>query len=153
MRKIMLLAAALAMLGMGPQLAQARDQGAGGRHFSTHAGVKFHRPHHGFEHRRRGFFGPHQGRGFFGPHHGFEHHGRGFFAKPRHFRNFGHQEFVFRFGDYGGFVSEFRPLPRFRADHFQGWGFKLRRLRPYAHWHHRGFGKPWHAQHRKTPNR
>ena len=53
MRKIAVLAAMLAVLGMASQAADAGNRSAGFRHVSPHVGAKLH----GFKFHRPGFFG------------------------------------------------------------------------------------------------
>jgi hypothetical protein len=108
MRKIMLLAAVVAALGMLSQPTEARDRGFGVRHFSGHAGPKLHLRHHGLKFHHGGFLG--KNRPFKSRHFGhFGHGGRAFkfghvpHFKPRHFGHFGQGGFVLKFSD-GDFV-------------------------------------------------
>jgi hypothetical protein len=96
-RKIMMLAAMVAALGIAPQPAEARDFGFGFRHGSPQVGAKLHRPHHGAT----------------------VHH-RGITAKPRHFkpRRFDRGGLVLRFGDRRGAIAKFAPAPRVKRRHF-----------------------------------
>jgi hypothetical protein len=145
MRKILVLAAMVAAVGMASRLAEARDRGFGSRHFSWHAGPKMHLRHHGFNF----------------------HHG-GFFGKPRHFGHFGHRGFVFKFGDHDGFVFKFGHVPHFEPRHFghfghkgrfrdhQGFGFRFGHIPPYwfglghggpfFEFGHPGHFEPWHRR-------
>jgi hypothetical protein len=82
MRKIMLLAAIVAALGMASQPTEARDRGFGFRHFSGHAGPKLQLRHHGLKFDHGGVFG--KPRPFKSRHFGHAPH-----FKPRHFRHFG----------------------------------------------------------------
>jgi hypothetical protein len=145
MRRIMLIAAITAALGMATQPAEARDRGFGFRHFSGPASPKLHPRHHGLKFHHGSFLGT--PRPFKSRHFGhFDH--RGFASKfghvphfkPRHFRG----GLVLKFGD-GDFVLRFGHVPHFkhrhlgRRHHHQGLflGFDLpRQFRP---WHHRGF--------------
>jgi hypothetical protein len=147
MRKIMLLAAILAVLGMASQSAAARDHGFGFRHFSEHAVPKLHLRHHGLKFHHGGVFGKH---GAFKSRH-FGRFGHRSFSstfghvprfKPRHFGHFGQGGLVLKFGD-GDFVLRFGHVPRFQHRHFGHrhhhpglfFGFdQPRRLRP---WHDR----------------
>jgi len=111
MRKIMLLAAILAMLGMASQSAAARDHGFSFRQFSEHAVPKLHLRHHGLKFHHGGVFGK---DGAFKSRH-FGHFGHRSFSskfghvprfKPRHFGLFGLGGLVLKFGD-GDFVLRF----------------------------------------------
>ena len=162
MRKILVLAAIVAAVGMVSQAAEAGDRTFSFRHFSPHAGTGFHRPHLSLKFHHRGFFGKHR------------------HFKPLPFGHFGHRGFVFKFGDHEGFVFEFGHVPHFKPRHFGHFGhkgrfsdrrgfafkfghiphfkphpfglghggrfFKFGHPRPFAPWHRRGFafGKPWH---------
>jgi hypothetical protein len=138
MRKILMLAAMLAAVGIAPQPAEAGDRGFGFRHFSGHAGAKFHRPHHGLKFHRRGLFGKHRQ---------FE---------PRHFGHFGHRGFVLKFG-VGDLRFRFGHVPRFERHlfgHRHGHGGLILRFgqpRHLAPWHHRGFAFRMHR--RDAPQR
>jgi hypothetical protein len=108
MRKVVVLAAVVAALGMASHTAEARDRGFGFRHFSGHAGPKLHLRHHGLKFHHGGVFGKH--RPF----------------KSRHFRHFGQR----------GFASKFGHVPRLKPTHFGHFGqgglvlkFGERRLR------------------------
>jgi hypothetical protein len=131
MRKILVLAAGLAALGMASQAAEARDRTFSFRHLSPHAGTGFHLPHRGLKFHHRGFFGTHR------------------HFKPWPFGHFGHRGFAFRFGDHEGFVFKFGHVPHFKPHPFGlGHGgpfFKFGHPRHFAPWHPRGFafGKPW----------
>jgi hypothetical protein len=71
MRKVVVLAAVVAALGMASHTAEARDRGFGFRHFSGHALAKLYLRHEGFKFHYGGFFREHQP------------------FKPRHFGHFG----------------------------------------------------------------
>jgi hypothetical protein len=125
MRKIMLLAAILAVLGMASQWAAARDHGFGFRHFSEHAVPKLYLRHHGFKF--------HHGRSLGKP--------RPF--KSRHFGHFRHRGLVLKFGN-GNFVLKFGHMPQVNHHHF-GHGLQRRGLffgfdqpRRFRPWHDRG---------------
>jgi hypothetical protein len=143
MRKILVLAAVLAAVGMASRIADARDRTFSFWHFSPHAGTGFHLPHHG------GFFGKHRhfkpwpfghfGHGGFvfkfGDHEGFlfgfEHVPH---FKPWHFGHFGHKDFGLRFGDHGGSVFKFGHIPHFKPH-------------PFGLWHGGSFFKFSHRRH------
>jgi hypothetical protein len=155
MRKILVLAAIVAAVGMVSQATEARDRTFSFRHFSPHAGTGFHLPHHG------GFFGKHRhfkpwpfgqlghrGSVFkFGDHEGFVFEfGHVPHFKPRHFGRFGHKG---RFGDDRGFSFRFGHIPRFKPQPFgPGHGgpfFKFGHLRPFAPW--QALALPFRAPH------
>ena len=94
MRRIILVSAIIAAVGLASQPAEARDRGFGFRHFSGHAGPKLHLRHHGLKFHHGGVFGKH------GP------------FKSRHFGHFGHR----------GFSSKFGHFPRFKPRHFGHFG-------------------------------
>ena len=129
MRKIVMLAAMLAALGLPLQPAEAGDRGFGFRHFSGQTGAKFHRPHHGLKFHHRGLVGKHR------------------HFKPRHFGHFG--GFVFKFGD-GDLVFKFGHVPRFKRRHFghghghSGLIFRFVQPRHLDPWHHRSFAFRMH---------
>jgi len=149
MRKIMLLAAVVAALGLVSQPTEARDRGFGSRHFSGHAGPKLHLRHHGLKfHHGRSLGNP---RPFKSLHFGhFGHRGFAFKAghvprlKPRHFGHFGQDSLVFKFRD-GDFALKFGRMPHFEHRHFghshhhQDQFFGFDRPRHFRPWHDRGF--------------
>jgi hypothetical protein len=99
MRKIAVLAAMLAVLGMASQAAEAGDRRVGLRHSSLHVGGKLH----GFKFHRPGFFGKRSIVRFGEPR----------LFKPRHFSRFGHSGLVFKFSD-GTFALRFSHVPHFK---------------------------------------
>jgi hypothetical protein len=103
MRKIAVLAAMLAVLGMASQAADAGNRGAGFRHISPHVGAKLH----GFKLHRPGFFGKRSIVKF----------GKPRLFKPRHFSRFGHSGLVFKFSD-GTFALRFGHVPHFKPHPF-----------------------------------
>ena len=146
MRKIMLLAAVVAALGMAWQPAEARDRGFGFHHFSGHAGPKLHLRHHGLKFDRGAVFG--KSRPFKSRHFGHFGH-RGFASKfghfkPRQFGHFGRGGLVLKFGD-GDFVLRFGHMPRFKHPHFghrrhhHGLFLGFDQLRQFRPRHDRGF--------------
>jgi hypothetical protein len=145
MRKIVVLAAMLAVLGMPSQAAEAGNRGAGFRHISPHVGAKLH----GFKLHRPGFFGKggivkiHR-PGFFGKR-SIVKFGKARLFKPRHFSRFGRSGLVFKFSD-GTFAFRFGHVPHFKPHPFGHGGRFLkfgdrRRFKPS---HRRGFafGEP-----------
>jgi hypothetical protein len=147
MRKIILLAAIVAALGMASQVTEARDRGFGVRHFSGHAGPKLHLRHHGLKFHHGGFVG--KPRAFKSGHFGHFGH-RGFSSKfghvprfkPRHFGHFGQRGLVLKFGD-GDFVLRLGHVP-FKHRHFShrhhhpGLFFGFDQPRRFRPWHDRG---------------
>ena len=103
MRKIAVLAAMLAVLGMASQAADAGNRGAGLRHVSPHVGAKLH----GFKLHRPGSFGKRSIVKF----------GKPRLFKPRHFSRFGHSGLVFKFSD-GTFAVRFGHIPHFKPHPF-----------------------------------
>jgi hypothetical protein len=143
MRKIMLLAAIVAALGMVSQATEARDRGFGFRHFSGHAGPKLHLRHHGLKFHHGGFF--RKPRPFKSRHFGH----RGFASKFGHVphfkpRHFGQGGLVLKFGD-GDFMLRFGHMPHFKHHNFRhrhhhhGLFFGLDQPRQFRPWHDRGF--------------
>jgi hypothetical protein len=146
MRKIAVLAAMLAVLGMASQAADAGNRGAGFRHISPHVGAKLH----GFKLHHRGFLGKHSivklhRPGFFGKR-SIVKFGKPRLFKPRHFSRFGRSGFVFKFSD-GSFAFRFGHVPHFKPNPFRHGGllFKFGNQRHFKPLHPRGFavGKPW----------
>jgi hypothetical protein len=149
MRKMMLLAAVVAVLAMVSQPTEARDRGFGFRHFSGHAGPKLHLRHRGLKFHHGGVFGKHPP--FKSRHFGHFGH-RGFSSKfghfprfkPRHFGHFGQRSLVLEFGE-GDFVLRFGHVPPFKHGHFgqrhhhQGLFFGFDQPRRFRPWHDRGF--------------
>ena len=149
MRKAMVLAAVVAVLGLMSQQTEARDRGFGVRHFSGHAVPKLHMRHQGFNFHHGSFLG--KSRPFKSRHFGhFGHRGFAFkfgdvpHFKPRHFGHFRQRGLVLKFGD-GDFVLRFGHIPQFNHHHFGHghhhhgpfFGFDLpRQFRP---WHDRSF--------------
>jgi len=131
MRKIAVLAAMLAVLGMASQAAEAGNRGAGFRHVSPHVGAKLH----GFKLHRPGVFGKRSVLDFGKPRH----------FKPRHFSRFGRSGLVFKFSD-GAFALRFGHVPHFKPHPFGHGGrfFKFGDRRHFKPSHRRGFafGKP-----------
>jgi hypothetical protein len=138
MRTIILLAAIIAALGMASQPTDARDRGFSFRNFSGDAGPKLHLRHHGLKFHHGGVFGkprPFRSRHFsdFG-HSGFAFKfGRVPHFKPRHFGHFGQGDFVLRFGHM--------PLKHrhFSHRHHRGLFFGFDQPRQFRPWHDRGF--------------
>jgi hypothetical protein len=144
MRKIAVLAAMLAVLGMASQAADAGNRGAGFRHVSPHVGAKVH----GFKLHRPGF-----GKrsivklhrpGFFGKRSIIK-FGKPRLVKPRHFSRFGRSGLVFKFSD-GTFALRFGHVPRFKPHPF-GHGGRFLKFGDRRHFkpsHRRGFafGEP-----------
>ena len=131
MRKIAVLAAMLAVLGMASQAADAGNRGTGFRHISPHVGAKLH----GFKLHRPGFFGKRSIVKF----------GESRLFKPRHFSRFGRSGFVFKFSD-GTFAFRFGHVPHFKPHPF-GHGGHLLKFDDRQHFkpsHRRGFafGEP-----------
>jgi hypothetical protein len=121
MRKIAVLAAMLAVLGMASQGADAGNRGAGFRHISPHVGAKLH----GFKLHRPGVFGKRSIVRFGKPRH----------FKPRHFSRFGHSGLVFKFSD-GTFALRFGHVPHFKpGGRFLKFGDRLH----FKPWHLHGF--------------
>ena len=160
MRKMMVLAAVVAALGIVSQPTEARDRGFGSRHFSGDAVPKLHLRDHGFKFHHGRFLGkprPFKSR-HFGP---FGHRGFAFKfrhvprLKPRHFGHFGQGGLVLKFGN-GDFVLRFGDTPHFKHRHFghrrhhQGLFFGFDQRRQFRRWHDRGFGDrhefPGHRQ-------
>ena len=122
MRKVVVLAAVVAALGLVSQPTEARDRGFGFRDFSGHAGPKLHLRHHGLKLQHGNLFG--KPRPFKSRH--FGHFGHSGFAfkfghvphfKPRHFGHFGDGGLVLKFGD-GDFVLRFGHKRHFKHRHF-----------------------------------
>jgi hypothetical protein len=80
MRRIVVLAATLVVLGMVSQAAEASNRGTGFRHISPHVGAKFH----GFKLHRPGFVGKRNAFKF----------GKARLFKPRPFSRFGRSSLV-----------------------------------------------------------
>lgn len=131
MRKIAVLAAMLALLGMAAQAADAGNRSAGFRHVSPHVGAKLH----GFKFHRPGFFGKRSIVKF----------GKPRLFKPRHFSRFGRSGLVFKLSD-GAFALRFGHVPRFKPHPFGHGGrfLKFGDRRHFQPWHPRdlAFGKP-----------
>jgi hypothetical protein len=133
MRKIAVLAAMLAVLGMASQAAEAGNRGAGFRHVSPHVGAKLH----GFKLHRPGAVGKRSVLNFGKPRH----------FKPRHFSRFGRSGWVFKFSD-GAFALRFGHVPRFKPHPLSpGHGGRFLKFGDRRHFkplHPRGFafGKP-----------
>jgi hypothetical protein len=148
MRKIMVLTAVVAALGMASEPTEARDRGFGFRHFSGHAGPKLHLRHPGFKFHHGGFVG--QGRAFKSRHFGHFGH-RGFASKfghaphfkPRPFGHFRQRGLVLEFGD-GDVMLRFSHVP-FKHGHFsptrhhRGLFFGFEPPRQFRPWHDHGF--------------
>jgi hypothetical protein len=119
MRKMMVLATVVAAFAMVSQPTEARDRGFGFRQFSGHPVPKLHLRHPGFKFRHGSFVGkPRSSKsrhfGDFG-HRGFAFRfGHAPHFKPRHFRR---PELVLKFGD-GDFVLRFGHVPHFKHRHF-----------------------------------
>jgi hypothetical protein len=131
MRKIAVLAAMLAVLGMASQAADAGNRGAGFRHISPHVGAKLH----GFKLHRPDFFGKRSIVRF----------GKPRLFKSRPFARFGHSGLVFKFSD-GTFAFRFGHVPHFKPHPF-GHGGRFLRFGDRRHFkpsHRRGFafGEP-----------
>jgi hypothetical protein len=122
MRKIAVLAAMLAVLGMASQAAEAGDRRVGLRHSSLHVGGKLH----GFKFHRPGFFGKRSIVRFGEPR----------LFKPRHFSRFGHSGLVFKFSD-GTFALRFSHVPHCKSHPF-GHGGRFPKFGDRLHF------KPWH---------
>jgi len=148
MRKMLVLAAVVAALGMVSQTVEARDRGFGFRHFSGHVGPKLHLRHQGFKFHHGGFVG--KPRPFKSRHFGhFDHHGFAFkfghtpHFKPRHFGHFGQGGLVLKFGD-GDVVLRFGHVT-FKHRHFshrhhhRGLFFGFDQPRQFGPWHGRSF--------------
>jgi hypothetical protein len=144
MRKMMLLAAVVAVLAMVSQPTEARDRGFGFRHFSGHTGPKLHMRHPGFKFHH-GVVG--KPRAFKSRHFAhFDRHGFAFRfghalqSKPRHF---GQGGLMLKFGN-GDFVLRFGHMPHFKHRHFghrhrhQGLFFGFDQPRRFRPWHDRG---------------
>jgi hypothetical protein len=149
MRKMMVLAAVVAALGMVSQPTEVRDRGFGFRHFSGHAVPKLHLRHQGFKFHHGGFVGkprPSESRHF-------GHFGHRSFSskfrhvprfKPKCFGHFGQGGLVVEFGD-GDFVHRFGHVPHFKRPHFghkhhhHGLFFGFDQPRRFRPWHDRGF--------------
>jgi hypothetical protein len=149
MRKILLLAAVVAAVGMLSQPTEARGRGFGVRHFSGHAGPKLQLRHNGLKFHHGGFLG--KNRPFKSRHFGhFGHGGRAFkfghvpHFKPRHFGHFGQGGFVLKFSD-GDLVLRFGHMPHFEHRHFghkhhhHGMFFGFDQPRQFRPWHDRRF--------------
>jgi hypothetical protein len=134
MRRIVVLAAMLAVLGMVSQGAEAGNRGTGFRHISPHVGATFH----GFKLRRPGFVGKRNALKF----------GRARLFKPRPFSRFGRSGLVLKFSD-GAFALQFGHVPHFKPHPFGlGHGGLLFRFGAWRHFkplRPRGLtvGKPW----------
>jgi hypothetical protein len=145
MRRIGLLAAMLAVLGMASQAADAGNRGIGARHLSPHVGAKFH----GSKFHRPNVFGKRSivklhRPGFFGKR-SIVKLGKPRLFKPRHFRRFGRSGLVFKFSD-GTFAFRFGHVPHFKPHPF-GHGGRFLKFGDRRHFkpsHRRGFafGKP-----------
>ena len=96
MRRMMVLAAVVAALGMVSQPTEARDRSFGFRHFSGHAMPKLHLRNQGFKFHHGGFVG--KPRPF----------------KSRHFGHFDHRGSAFKFGH----------APHFEPRHVLGFGVR-----------------------------
>jgi hypothetical protein len=126
MRRIMLIAAITAALGMATQPAEARDRGFGFRYFSGHASPKLHPRHHALKFHHGSLFG--KPRPF----------------KSRHFGHFRHPGLVLKFGD-GDFVLRFGHVPHSKHRHFgrrhhHDWlFFGFDQPRRFGRWHDRDF--------------
>jgi hypothetical protein len=131
MRKIAVLAAMLAVLGMASHAAEAGDRRVGVRHSSLHVGAKLH----SFKFHRHGFFGKRSIVRF----------GKPRLFKSRHFSRFGHSGLVFKFSD-GTFALRFGHLPHFKPHPFGHGGrfvkFGDRRHFKPSHRRSLAFGKP-----------
>jgi hypothetical protein len=103
MRRIVVLAAMLAVLGMVSQAAEAGNRGTGFRHISPHVGAKFH----GFKLHRPGFVGKRNAFKF----------GKARLFKPRPFSRFGRSGLVLKFSD-GAFALQFGHVPHFKPHPF-----------------------------------
>jgi hypothetical protein len=131
MRKIVVLAAMLAVLGMASQAAGAGNRGAGFRHISPHVGAKLR----AFKLHRPGVFGKRSIVKVRKPR----------LFKPRHFSRFGPSGLVFKFSD-GTFAFRFGHVPHFKPHPF-GHGGRFLRFGDRRHFkpsHRRGFafGEP-----------
>jgi hypothetical protein len=149
MRKIVVLAAMLAVLGMASQAADAGNRGVGVRHLSPHVGAKIH----DFKLHRPGVFGKRNvfqagKRSVFksGKRSAFKVGKRRLF-EPRSFSRFGRSGLVLKFSD-GALALRFGHVPRFKPHPFEHGGrlFKFGDRRHFKPRHRRGFafGKPWH---------
>jgi hypothetical protein len=142
MRKIAMLTAMLAVLGMASQAADAGNRGVGVRHLSPHVGAKIH----GFKLHRPGVFGKRSAfkagkRSVFkaGKHSAFK-VGKGRLFKPRSFSRFSRSRLVFKFSD-GAFALRFGHVPRFKPRPF-GHGGRFLKFGDRRHFkpsHRRGF--------------
>lgn len=127
MRRLVMLAAMLAAVGLAPQPADAGDRGFGFGHFSPHPSAKLHQPHHRFGGHHRHAFGKHRH---------FKHR---HFAQPGFVLKYRGGDFAFSFGHVQ------RPGVRHFGHRHDGGGLVLRFGQSWHPWQDRGlaFGHPY----------